>query len=114
MIRVRYEWDEEVGRLHLSIRGHAGRDLVCAGASMLAYTALEVLQEARDAGEAASAFHREERGRMTMESDFCDRGVKERVDAVCTGFWLLAERYPQYVRFEKIFRNGEKSPETVR
>ena len=49
MIRVRYEWDEEVGRLHLSIRGHAGsapagRDLVCAGASMLAYTALEVLQ----------------------------------------------------------------------
>ena len=51
---------------------------------------------------------------MTMESDFCDRGVKERVDAVCTGFWLLAERYPQYVRFEKIFRNGEKSPETVR
>ena len=119
MIRVRYEWDEEVGRLHLSIRGHAGsapagRDLGCAGASMLAYTALEVLQEARDAGEAASAFHREERGRMTMESYFCDRGVKEQVDAVCTGFRLLAERYPQYVRFEKIFRNGEKSPETVR
>lgn len=119
MIRVRYEWDEEVGRLHLSIRGHAGsapagRDLVCAGASMLAYTALEVLQEARDAGEAASAFHREERGRMTMGSDFCDRGVKERVDAVCTGFRLLAERYPQYVRFEKNFRNGEKTGETVR
>ena len=113
MIRVRYEWDEEVGRLHLSIRGHAGsapagRDLVCAGASMLAYTALEVLQEARDAGEAASAFHREERGRMTMESDFCDRGVKERVDAVCTADWMRTGRYSRHIRRDKMSRTGGK------
>lgn len=119
MIRVRYDWDPAVGRLRLTVRGHAGtapagRDLVCASASILAYTALEVLQEARDAGEAASAFHREERGHMTMESDFCDRGVKERVDAVCTGFRLLAEQYPRYVRFEKTFGNGEKSGSAVR
>ena len=51
---------------------------------------------------------------MTMESDFCDRGVKERVDAVCTGFRLLAKQYPRYVRFEKSFGNGEKSGSAVR
>lgn len=117
MIRVRYDWNPAVGRLRLTVRGHAGaapagRDLVCASASILAYTAEAVLRDA-ERGRVEIAEVQTADGLFTVDA-VCDGRTEELVDAVCTGFRLLAEQYPRYVRFEKSFGNGEKSGSAVR
>lgn len=117
MIRVRYDWDPAAGRLRLTVRGHAGaapagRDLVCASASILAYTAAAVLRDT-ERGRAEVTEMQTADGLFTVGA-VCDGRTEERVAAVCTGFRLLAEQYPRYVRFEKTFGNGEKSGSAVR
>ena len=49
MLTIRFFQKPEKGTLHMTVRGHAGagrkgEDLVCAGASMLAYTLAQAVQ----------------------------------------------------------------------
>lgn len=85
MISVIYSPAE--GSLRLS--GHAmqasrGRDIVCAAASILAYTL--------EAGGADS--------RETPEGALLITGQRPAVSLIAGGYKLLAENYPQNIRFE--------------
>ena len=92
----------------LTVKGHAyseepGRDLVCAGASALAYTL------------AANVGNLEANGcvrdvTVKMEPGDCEIGCKPKgkyaatvgriMEAVCVGFELLASSRPQYISYE--------------
>ncbi len=103
------EYTEEGGVLRLRADGHAawaenGPDLVCAAASMLAYTLLQCLRDAEGRGwleeldtdiweggvlaEAAPCAGRE------MEAEMIFR-------TVLTGYRLLAAKHPENVRVEE-------------
>ena len=94
-IFVRSQGDEHL----LEMTGHAehnpGNDVVCAGASAIAYTLLGYLH---NAGE-----HLEELGNVRVESGDLlvrcrgDEFVAETYKMALIGFLQLAERYPEYV-----------------
>ena len=102
MIRASYDRKE----LCLSVKGHAasapkGQDLVCAAASTLAFTlAAAVLDSAeryapivsRQEGEIRIAC-RPARGERAL----CRRAM----DTVFTGFEMLANEYPDYVKAKR-------------
>lgn len=92
----------------VTVKGHAhsdepGRDLVCAGASALAYTL------------AANVGHLESLGQVRdvtvkMEPGDCEISCKPKgkyaatvrmiLEAVCVGFELLAVNTPEYITYE--------------
>lgn len=101
------EYSNRGGMFRLKADGHAGwegtepgRDLVCAAESMLAYTLLQSLQDARERGWI-----------QELDTDIWDGGVlAEAVPApdgmvrvatiyhtVLTGYRMLSRRYPHNV-----------------
>ena len=102
MIRARY------GRRNLSlcVAGHAGsapkgEDLVCAAASILAFTAAEAL---RDEGERFFPRIVQTPGelRVSCEPTYgAHRACRRLLDTLWVGFELLARDYPEYVKAEK-------------
>ena len=101
------EYSNRGGMFRLKADGHAGwegtepgRDLVCAAESMLAYTLLQSLQDARERGWI-----------QELDTDIWDGGVlAEEVPApdgmvrvatiyrtVLTGYRMLSRRYPHNV-----------------
>jgi uncharacterized protein YsxB (DUF464 family) len=96
MMRVRFA--ENGKKLSLSVEGHAeyaehGKDIVCAAASILAYTLASSVRYVD-----ASAVIDMSSGKTYIES-----GCEEAEGAfrfAKTGFSLLAHNYPQYVRLE--------------
>ena len=100
MIVVRYE---RAG-CRLRIYGHAGsgrkgEDLVCAGASTLAYTLAASVADLERAGKAEGV-------RVLMEPGCADiscvprdaAAVRGAFDTVYRGFGVLAKNYRKYVR----------------
>lgn len=92
----------------LTMRGHAafapaGQDIVCAAASMLAYTAAERLRELADEGAVQALACRMEPGGLRIA--FClpapDGRVTELFRTLAAGFRLLAARYPAHVCFSE-------------
>ena len=102
MIRARYARRA----LTLSICGHArsapkGEDLVCAAASILAFTAEAALQD-----EAERFYPRAVKKpgelRLSCEPSAGSRKACRRLlDTLWFGFELLAREYPDYVKAEK-------------
>lgn len=99
------EYTNRGGMFRLKADGHAawdktGRDLVCAAESMLAYTLLQSLQEAKERGWV-----------QELDTDIWDGGIlAEAVPApnsmirvatiyrtVLTGYRMLSRRYPHNV-----------------
>lgn len=92
----------------LTVTGHAGsaengHDLVCASASMLAYTMAANVANMADNGQVRQPIIK------TCEGDTeisCNprHNFKATVtlvfDAVCVGFELLARDYPEYIQYE--------------
>lgn len=102
MIRARYDRRAYC----LTVEGHAGagakgRDLVCAAASALAFTAAACAEDGRE--KFLPAVCRGE-GRLRVA---CRPGrrhaaaCRRMLDTVFTGFELLANQYPDFVRAEK-------------
>lgn len=97
MIRAEYDRSQ----LRLCVKGHAryaerGKDIVCAGASVLYHTAIAALEaESRNGGRIIC----DETG-IRYEG-----GDKERVglimDTIWRGFQMLAEGYGDYITAEK-------------
>lgn len=104
MIKVVYD------RKHytVTINGHAGsaevgHDLICASASILAYTLAENVMNAKEAGYLRSGTAQlvpgdseirclpRSRYKMTMMLVF---------DSICAGFELLAQNHPENISYE--------------
>ena len=92
----------------LTITGHAGAaepgyDLVCASASMLAYTLAANVANMADAGQVREPIIRNNEGDTEIS---CNprHNLKASVtlvfDSVCVGFELLAHDYPEYVSYK--------------
>ena len=92
----------------LSITGHAGAaepgyDLVCASASMLAYTLAANVANMADNGQVREPVMKMNEGDAEIS---CNprHNLKASVtlvfDSVCVGFELLAHDYPQYISYE--------------
>ena len=92
----------------LTVKGHAlaapkGKDLICAAASILAFTVLEIAEENAEKFLPS----------VLMENDSADFRIvcnpsdgqlgrcRDVLDTVFTGFEILANEYPEYVRVTK-------------
>jgi len=100
MIVVRYERE----KCRMRILGHAGsgrkgEDLVCAGASTLAYTLAAAVEALERSGKAAQCRILLAPGRAEIACRPVDPpAVAAAFDTVYRGFGVLAKNYRKYVR----------------
>lgn len=92
----------------LTVTGHAnsaepGHDLVCASASMLAYTLAANVANMADIGQVRQPIIENNEGNTEI-SCTPRHNLKNTValifDTVCVGFELLAHDYPEYIKYE--------------
>ena len=115
MIKVTYtELDGPQGpTLRLEAKGHAGyapagQDIVCAGASTLMQTLVCVL--AGEEGAKSDAWDEPEGPRLAVTAAAPQKPwVEGAFEFAKAGFALLAERYPDHVRFADLSGRGEQS-----
>lgn len=115
MIRVNYtELDSAGGpTLRLEARGHAGyapagQDIVCAGASTLMQTLVYLLAGEENAH--SDVWDEEDGPRLAVTAGVPRSAWVEGAFAFAkAGFALLAERYPDHVRFADLSARGEQS-----
>lgn len=92
----------------LTVEGHAksgepGHDLVCASASMLAYTLAANVANIADHGQAIAPIMDLTPGNAEVSCNPISRHkatVTLVFDAVCTGFELLAHSYPENISYQ--------------
>lgn len=115
MIEVKFEMDEDNTLVQMSVKGHAeqnvyGQDIVCASASILAYTLAQNLKYAYAQGQLRT----EPKIKLKNgDAKIVARAKsKDAYELIChdfcftqTGFQLLAHNYPQYVLL-KMFGEG--------
>ena len=106
MIQVVYLRDYH----RVSITGHAqsdekGKDLICASASILAYTLAEYVKKVEEDGKLKCCLRFLEEG-DTIVSCTPYYENKEEIttvfDAICRGYELLARDYPDNISYERI------------
>lgn len=106
MIRAKFRVDDKTGALKMSVRGHAGsakkgEDLVCAAASILAYTAAQDVTDLhRDGRLKEKPKVKMQSGRTTIEALPKDDAYAETLHTLFViqkGFVLLAANQPKYV-----------------
>lgn len=104
MINVVYHRD-----LHrVSVRGHAksgeaGHDLVCASASILAYTLAAFVENMKVAGQVKYPTLELKEGDALISCDPPKRykgSITLVFDSICGGFELLAQNYPDNISYE--------------
>ena len=92
----------------LTIEGHArsgepGHDLVCAGASTLAYTLAANVANLEAQGHARNVIVRLEPGDAEISCTVRSGAmaiVARIYEAVCVGFEILAKDYPEFISYE--------------
>ena len=100
MLKITYTEGE--GSLCIRLEGHAGAgkwgsDLVCAAASILTYTAAAAARQLYRQGALQIPPHiRLQPGLATVALERCD-AARGLLDVICTGYGLLAVRYPKHV-----------------
>ena len=111
MITIRFYTKPNRGTLHMTIRGHAGagkkgEDLICAGASMLAYTLAQAVEFMWHSGK----LDRKPKLKLS-EGDSCIicRPTNDAYAEALMVYWVqqcgahvLARNYPENVRLEHI------------
>ena len=113
MIKVKFMMDEEHHLIRLTLKGHAGQaehgqDIVCASASILAYTVAQIVK--------AMEHHGDLEGKPNIDLNEGDatimcrcRDPKDFGELVHTffvahvGYALLAHNYPEYVSLESVW-----------
>ena len=114
MIKVKFRTHDATRYLRLTVEGHAGagekgHDLVCASASILAYTAAQCVRDIESKGDL--------RGSARIELNEGDASIilrckdekgyaeaKHLFLVVKTGYELLRTNYPQYVDIKSVGR----------
>ena len=115
MMKVVYsEMDTPAGiSCRLEAVGHAGyapagQDIVCAGASTVMQGLVCLL--AGEESARSDAFDEPDGPRLAVQADApCAEWVQGAFELAKACFALLAERYPENVRFADVSRRGEKS-----
>ena len=115
MMKVVYsEMDTPAGiSCRLEAAGHAGyapagQDIVCAGASTVIQGLVCLL--AGEESARSDAFDEPDGPRLAVQADApCAEWVQGAFELAKACFALLAERYPENVRFADVSRRGEKS-----
>ena len=115
MMKVVYsEMDTPAGiSCRLEVAGHAGyapagQDIVCAGASTVMQGLVCLL--AGEESARSDAFDEPDGPRLAVQADApCAEWVQGAFELAKACFALLAERYPENVRFADVSRRGEKS-----
>ena len=115
MMKVVYsEMDTPAGiSCRLEAAGHAGyapagQDIVCAGASTVMQGLVCLL--AGEESARSDAFDEPDGPRLAVQADApCTEWVQGAFELAKACFALLAERYPENVRFADVSRRGEKS-----
>ena len=115
MMKVVYsEMDTPAGiNCRLEAAGHAGyapagQDIVCAGASTVMQGLVCLL--AGEESARSDAFDEPDGPRLAVQADApCAEWVQGAFELAKACFVLLAERYPENVRFADVSRRGEKS-----
>ena len=115
MMKVVYsEMDTPAGiSCRLEAAGHAGyapagQDIVCAGASTVMQGLVCLLAGEKSAR--SDAFDEPDGPRLAVQADApCTEWVQGAFELAKACFALLAERYPENVRFADVSRRGEKS-----
>ena len=114
MIKVNYtELDGPAGpTCRLEASGHAGyapagQDIVCAGASTLMQALVSLL--AGEESTRSDAWDEPDGPRLAVVADAPQKPwVEGAFELAKTGFALLAERYPDNLRFADVSRRGER------
>ena len=104
MITVVYHRD----RHRVSVEGHAysgekGHDLVCASASILAHTLATLVGNMEKAGQTRYPTIEVGEGQALIACEVAGRynsTVTFAFDAICAGFDLLAQSYPENISYE--------------
>ena len=115
MMKVVYsEMDTPAGiNCRLEAAGHAGyapagQDIVCAGASTVMQGLVCLL--AGEESARSDAFDEPDGPRLAVQADApCAEWVQGAFELAKACFALLAERYPENIRFADVSRRGEKS-----
>lgn len=115
MIKVNYtELDGPYGpAMRLEAAGHAGyapagQDIVCAGVSTLMQALVSLLAGEENAH--SDAFDEPDGPRLTVTAARpCTAWVEGAFELAKAGFTLLAERYPDNLRFADVSRSGQQS-----
>ena len=97
-------------RYRVTVEGHAhsgepGKDLVCAGASALAYTLAANTGELVRRGMLRRAQAQLKSGRaviLCLPKPRFAREVAVAMEAVCLGFSLLSEQFPEFLSYEEV------------
>lgn len=105
MIHVKFEFTDD--RMTLRVRGHAGsaprgEDLVCAGATMLAYTLAQNVRDKRRALKGRPKIQLNEGDiiiRCRPKDRYFDR-IKATFEDICTGYRLMAHNFPDYIQYQ--------------
>lgn len=113
MINVKFVMDEEHHLIQMTLKGHAGQaehgeDIVCASASILAYTVAQIVKAMEQHGDLL--------GEPTIDLNEGDAMISCRCreadvfgELVHTffvahvGYLLLAHNYPEYVSLESVW-----------
>lgn len=111
MISIRFYQKKDKGSVHMTLRGHAGaaakgEDLVCASATMLAYTAAQAMRFLYEQDKLKC------RPRLRIREGEAVIIATPKPDAlaeVLMAFWVvqagvyvLSRNYPQYVTLEPL------------
>lgn len=111
MITIRFYRKPSKGTLHMTVRGHSGAaekgaDLVCAGATMLAYTLAQAIQFLWEDGKL------ERKPMISIREGSCTIIACPKEDCYAEtlmAFWVqqcgahvLARNYPKNVRLEHL------------
>ena len=86
----------------------AGQDIVCAGASTVMQGLVYLLAGEEKAH--ADAWEEPDGPRLAVQADApCAAWVQGAFELAKAGFTLLAERYPDNIRFADVSRSGQQS-----
>ena len=109
MINASFTYQDKLKMVSMNIEGHSGQaekgnDLICCGASMLAYTLAQYVRYIEKAGGLTEEPIIEiEDGYMHIEAKATEKYIAEVLNAFFVaevGFSLLAQNYPQYVNIK--------------
>jgi uncharacterized protein YsxB (DUF464 family) len=92
----------------LTVTGHAnsaekGHDLVCASASILAYTLAANVANMADNGQVRQPIIKNNEGDTEISCNprsSLKNSVTLVFDSICVGFEMLAHDYPEYISYE--------------
>ena len=108
MIKVTYTYDKDRRECALLVKGHAGqaeigKDIVCASASILAYTIAQVVKAMESHGDLVEPPTLDLGGGDTTikcraKDDYLFSEMMQYFFVAKAGYHLLAHNYPEYVQ----------------